>query len=570
MDLSNTGSSLASSSGDTRSSDASAASVLSSLLQGSGPSSSDAQLAVLRALYPQQSSFASAPTAPTSAPVQRGVSRSNSGALSLPSSSNDATLRALLRLQAAQQPAAVTPAAQLADLLRGGLLSTATPAPPAALSSSDVLSLRINALLSTPARSSTDLLDQARILQAYTTHQQALATANEAERRLNELLQGGSAAIQAPQPSAAAEVAPTAVARAAVAPFTTTSAGLSESDARKLNTLDTLQNPKQQCQPCLPPIEEGNTPHYSQRVIVPLGMEEDPNWLSERQCFIRSELLEVVRASHEEVLVRSSSKSIAYQQVGIRCRYCAHLPAGSRAIRASAFPSSIRQMYQSFTMMVRDHFGHCVGVPKDKKQRFLKLKGLTSPSSSLSRQYWTFAAKKLGMIDSEFGIMINEESQAAAAKIPPFGTSAQETKDIQAAQEELMVCERDQNGISAYLFFLLSQAQVVHLLPSERVGKRKDAAVGLPGFGCKYCAKSGRLGFCRMFPLNKRSLPDKVNDLYNHMMRCPNCPPMTKRVLEGRRTEQETNRTFAERDRDYIDRIWIKLGRDCDEAFKKS
>ena len=320
----------------------------------------------------------------------------------------------------------------------------------------------------------------------------------------------------------------------------------------------------------LPPVEEGETPHYSRRVIVPLGIEEDANFLSERQVYIRSQLLEVVRASHEEVLVRSSSKSISYQQVGIRCRYCAHLQPGSRAIRASAFPSSIPQMYQSFTMMVRDHFGACAGIPSAKKERFLNLKGLTSPSSSLSRQYWTYAAKKLGMRDSEFGIMITEDTQRMAQQMPPFGTTLQESESIKSAPVEFLVEEGDVHCISPYLHFLMTHTQVIHLLPSERVGKRKDAAVGLPGFGCRHCVNAGRLGFCRIFPLNKRSLPDKVNDLYNHIVRCPQCPTSTKRLLESRRSETEGNRKHAERDREFIDRIWYKLGRDSDEAFKKS
>ena len=221
-------------------------------------------------------------------------------------------------------------------------------------------------------------------------------------------------------------------------------------------------------------------------------------------------------------------------------------------------------------MQVRDHFGSCEGVPQDKKEKFIQLKGLTSPSSSLSRQYWTFAAKKLGMVDSECGIVINEETQAAAQKIPPFGTTEEETASVKATEVKELLEPNDARCISPYLYMLMAQTQVVYLLPSERVGKRKDAAVGLPGFGCRYCAQDGRLGFCRMFPLNKRSLPDKVNDLFNHLLRCPRCPSMTKRLLESRRTEQESNRSFVDRDREFIDRIWYKLGRDTDEAFKKA
>lgn len=96
----------------------------------------------------------------------------------------------------------------------------------------------------------------------------------------------------------------------------------------------------------LPPIEEDETPHYSNRVHVPLAIEEDQNWLSEFQCFVRQELLQVFRASRQDVKIRVASKKVFYKQVGIRCRFCAHCKPSTRAIRSSAFPSSIRQLYQ--------------------------------------------------------------------------------------------------------------------------------------------------------------------------------------------------------------------------------
>jgi hypothetical protein len=220
-------------------------------------------------------------------------------------------------------------------------------------------------------------------------------------------------------------------------------------------------------------------------------------------------------------------------------------------------------------MMVRDHFSACSGIPANKKQHFLELKGLTSPSSSLSRQYWAFAAEKLGMVDSEYGIIINEETQAQARDTPPFGTTREESLAIKSAPVKMLLNANDQQSISPYLYLLMSQVQIVHLLPSERVGKRKDAPEGLPGFGCIYCAKAGRLGFCRMFPLNKRSLPDKVNDLFAHMQRCPMCPTFTKTLLDSRRHENARDPAYAERDREFVDRIWVKLGRDTNEAFQK-
>lgn len=69
------------------------------------------------------------------------------------------------------------------------------------------------------------------------------------------------------------------------------------------------------------PVVIQGVPHHTERNFVSLGIEEDPNWLSEFQCFVRSQLMEVIQASQSDVLVRSTSKSILPDQVGVRCRY---------------------------------------------------------------------------------------------------------------------------------------------------------------------------------------------------------------------------------------------------------
>ena len=365
----------------------------------------------------------------------------------------------------------------------------------------------------------------------------------------------------------------------------------------------------------LPPLEEGNTEHFSKRSgFVPLATDEDCNWLSERQVFIRADLLEVVRASHQDVLVRSSSKGVAYQQVGIRCRFCAHLHPSARAMRSSAYPSSIRQMYQSFTMMVRDHWAGCKSLPPKLRQRFLAYQEHKIPSSSLSREYWAYAARKIGMVDAEFGITITENSMQAANEMLSFGTTPEHVQAMelqgkeQDEQHEALISSSDQKPkakeapqkegqeqkellqllhphdkttLSPYLFLLMKQVTPCYLLESEQVGKRKSAPVGLSGFGCKHCILKGRLGFCRVFPLNKRSMPTKVNDVYSHIQRCSLTPPETRTLLRKYKREALEKAAaagrgsaaaqsigdikgpgrLAERDREFVDQIWTKLGR---------
>ena len=133
-----------------------------------------------------------------------------------------------------------------------------------------------------------------------------------------------------------------------------------------------------QARRAVPPCTEGPLPKLSERIIVPLATDEDANWLSEFLCFVRSEMVEVFRANGEDVASRMNSKKVAYQQIGIRCRYCAHLPHHDRAIRSSAFPSSVERIYQSLTMIIREHFARCDEIPQEKMDLFGSLR--TAPS----------------------------------------------------------------------------------------------------------------------------------------------------------------------------------------------
>jgi len=260
-------------------------------------------------------------------------------------------------------------------------------------------------------------------------------------------------------------------------------------------------------------------------------------------------------------------------------------------------------------MMVRDHWTGCSAMPPKLKGRFLSYQEHKIPSSSLSREYWAYAATKIGMVNTEYGITITTESIEAAAHLPSFGTTPEHVAAMQepTRKRELLV-EEDEKATSAvaatavssvegngpkddphhikmspFLRCLLSQTEQCYMLESERVGKRKEAPVGLSGFGCRHCIAKGRLGFCRVFPLNKRSLPTKVHDLYNHFQRCPLTPAATRALLRQHFKQQKqmakmvANRTtissgkknatnqntkfFSDRDREYIDQIWNKLGR---------
>ena len=334
-------------------------------------------------------------------------------------------------------------------------------------------------------------------------------------------------------------------------------------------------------------------PHHRDRQYDPLGLEEDENWLSSFQCFVRSEFMEVVKANQFDVMVRSTSKSIHPNQVGVRCRFCAHLPPGSRSSRSSAFPSSIDKLYQSFSMMVRDHFVRCPELPPDLFRKFQFLKGKNAQGATDSKQYWVYAAQKLGMKDAASGIEMTEESKTAVKSMLPYGMTtpvplfvAMYSNDpplLSAAAGAVVVVgggDNDDNNnegaaanneaaiLTPFLRLLLKHLRLVHLLPSERVGKRKGLPVGLEGLGCSYCFQEGRLGFSRCFPLRRRALPSHVEDLYQHCMRCTLFPDEAKKELMAVEKQDKLTTTpnsiKAERETLSYALIWGKMGRKRD------
>lgn len=300
--------------------------------------------------------------------------------------------------------------------------------------------------------------------------------------------------------------------------------------------------------------------HFSSRVCINISIDQDPNWLSELQVFVRKNLLEVCWASREDVAIRNASKKVTLDQVGIRCRYCAHKTPGSRAQRSSAFPSSIPQLYQSFTMMLRDHFDLCTCIPEDIKQRYLSLKKATCQGATEAKRYWNYSAERLGMVDSDNGIMMNEGTRAAAKCIPPFGYVPGEVAVPCGSDGRpvTLVKPSDQEMTSGFLYALLSHFYRTELLASERKGNRKSLRVGLPGFGCRHCSDAGRFGMSRVFPARRRTLRSRVlADLYDHICRCNLCREEDKSALQRLR---EDSKPDPAQEKQFLDVLWERLG----------
>jgi hypothetical protein len=310
----------------------------------------------------------------------------------------------------------------------------------------------------------------------------------------------------------------------------------------------------------LPFCEEGDVEPFSARPYFSLGIDEDPNWLSEFHCYVRSQLLEVFRANHEDV--KSRNNSIFYQQVGFRCRFCAHLSPNARGGRSSAFPSSLQRIYQSFTMMLRDHFTTCEAIPKHVLNHLVMLKGKPSQGATDSKRYWIYSAMKIGMTDTEGGIAMTDQSRALGAASSPFGSIPERPLNDDMFRSVALVTPSDRPNISAFLFSIITEVQPIRLADSECIGNRRSLPVGLPGFGCRHCCEARRLGLCRMFPARRRTLPSKVNDIYDHLRRCNALPKPIKLKLEALSNQANSKGFLTDQglDREFFDRMWIRMG----------
>ena len=144
---------------------------------------------------------------------------------------------------------------------------------------------------------------------------------------------------------------------------------------------------------------------------VMLAIDEDTEWLSDMDCFIRRNV-EIFCSREEDVAAAQVDRKypICEGQVGIRCIHCAVNKEGARG-NAVSFPYSISGIYESVREFQRLHLEGCKNLPDDVKAKLLSQKGSASLSSVL-RRYYVMAAKALGMYDTPDGIRAGGDSVA--------------------------------------------------------------------------------------------------------------------------------------------------------------
>ena len=113
----------------------------------------------------------------------------------------------------------------------------------------------------------------------------------------------------------------------------------------------------------------------------------DVHHLSDRQCYVRRELIEVFHAD-----------SYAKGRVALRCKFCHHVPYADRANGSMIFPRSLSVLCTSVGLF-KCHIKKCQHIPQAKKDMWSTLSSTTL--SAQAKKYWIESAKKVGLVDAE-------------------------------------------------------------------------------------------------------------------------------------------------------------------------
>lgn len=121
---------------------------------------------------------------------------------------------------------------------------------------------------------------------------------------------------------------------------------------------------------------------------------------------IRRDIIEVfVARQKKNDHVSSASKAIKARRtryagvIGLRCRFCKHLPEGSRAPLSTVYPESLQGMYRACTVRFqKKHLKSCEHIPRAIRKELKKKANIKNRGS---KRYWVESAMRLGLKDSE-------------------------------------------------------------------------------------------------------------------------------------------------------------------------
>jgi len=299
---------------------------------------------------------------------------------------------------------------------------------------------------------------------------------------------------------------------------------------------------------------------------VRLTKHDDSNWLSELQCFARSDLVEVFCWHEEDGLEGCSGrKQPSDGQVGIRCVFCKTLEDSEVRSGCVVFPEDLESISTKTGDLLRFHFKSCHAMPDDKKDTFKSLRNF-GPKVDESQQYWADSARDIGLADipppNGWGITFRRDP------LHPSPSDELDRENISGTGSTLsnmyLIRPEDREQCTDQVLLMMRQLKVCQFQQSDRRGgpggRGRDRVADFPGLACKHCANKNNIG--RYFPVSAKNLTDNTaNSMLSHVAACSRCPEPIKAsiaYLSHRAIHQKTELSGSWK-KAFFKKIWERL-----------
>jgi hypothetical protein len=319
---------------------------------------------------------------------------------------------------------------------------------------------------------------------------------------------------------------------------------------------------------------------------VRLTKNDDSYWLTEMECFARSDLIEVFSVTEEELQEYSGRKEPALGQVGVRCIFCKTRDSSERSNNYVSFPDSLSVLNTKVGDMIRLHFPNCSALPDDAKATYKSHKGFDAKlANDDSQQYWVDAARDIGLsncppegpdLPGAWGITFRRD---------PLEPSPADELDLEQTNgvvgdfgKNSLVLEEDRGECTDQVMLLLRQVRPCIFRKSDRragPGSRgRDRSMGFPGLCCMHCAGKSKQG--RYFPVSAKNLTDSaIGSILTHIATCPYCPEPIKAslaylshrsILQKAELSGSWKKTFFQKvwDRLHVELTWTPIDEEED------
>lgn len=269
---------------------------------------------------------------------------------------------------------------------------------------------------------------------------------------------------------------------------------------------------------------------------VRLTKTDDLHWLSEMECFARSDLVEVFSLGNKDELEGyNGRKEPAIGQVGIRCVFCKSLPTQDRPAGCVSFPDSLSTIHLKVTDMIRLHFPGCPSLSDEARETFKSLRGFDAKvASDDAQQYWVDAARDVGLANFPPDGRSKSSAWGITFRRDPLQPSPADELDLENSTDQREILGKnslvrlsDRGMCTDQAMLLLRQVVPCRFKKSDRRSgpgyRGRDRSMGFPGLSCKHCAGKNTLG--RYFPVSAKNMTDCTsNSLQTHVASCSHCP----------------------------------------------